>query len=181
MNRLGASIVLALVVALSLGGCSQVKEEGKDKAPAPVRDEQVVEKRVLDASSEIRDAIGLEGKARPWNAFPVKCSGYPSEENVVNMNHTWTFSGVSDESLEEAMGRLRKALPAGGWKIVKDGPDRSQSKAPQIVANSGDGQVSADIRLFLEPPGAERSSSITIFVVSKCFRDGAAGDAADAS
>ena len=68
------------------------------------------------------------------------------------------------------MDRLRKQLPAKGWKIVKDGPDKSQAKLPQIVANSPDGHMSADLRLWIEPAGSKRSSMIEVTVVSDCFR-----------
>ncbi|MDN3262716.1 hypothetical protein QWJ26_23505 [Streptomyces sp. CSDS2] len=56
------------------------------------------------------------------------------------------------------------------WKIVKDGPDKSRAKLPQIVANSSDGRLSADLRLWREPADSKRSSMIEVTVVSDCFR-----------
>ncbi|NUK60969.1 hypothetical protein HRW23_00090 [Streptomyces lunaelactis] len=141
------------------------------KEAAPVRDEAVVKKRVTSASSEILDIMALKGKAQPSGAFSVKCSDYPPEDKVVRMRHPWSIYQVPDADLKAAMGRLQKELPAKGWKIVKDGPDDSQAKSPQIVADSGDGQVSADLRLRITPPGSEYKSAIEITVVSSCFRD----------
>ncbi|MET7622341.1 hypothetical protein [Streptomyces sp. NPDC005408] len=156
------------VAGLFLGGCSQVSEK---KEAAPVRDEAVVKKRVTGASSEILDIMALKGKTQPSGAFSVKCSDYPPEDNVVRMRHPWSIYQVPDADLKAAMGRLQKELPAKGWKIVKDGPDDSQAKSPQIVADSGDGQVSADLRLRITPPGSEYKSAIEVTVVSSCFRD----------
>lgn len=68
------------------------------------------------------------------------------------------------------MDRLRKELPVKGWKIVKGGPDDSRAKSPQIVADSGDGNVSADLRLRITAPGSEYDSAIEVTVVSSCFR-----------
>ncbi|MFJ8546964.1 hypothetical protein ACIRFH_34325 [Streptomyces sp. NPDC093586] len=135
-----------------------------------LRDDQAVKEKVEHASSEIFDIIGTKGKVTESGARPMQCSDYAPEEKVHRMRHPWSIYDASDEKLREAMENLRKQLPAKGWKIVKDGPDKSQAKLPQIVANSPDGHMSADIRLWIEAPESKRSSMIEVTVVSDCFR-----------
>ncbi|MEU6087797.1 hypothetical protein ABZ865_13435 [Streptomyces sp. NPDC047085] len=135
-----------------------------------IRDEQAVKESVERASSEILDILAVKGKVTESGAFSVPCSSYASEDKVHRMRHPWSSYGVPGEDLKKAMDRLRKELPAKGWKIVKDGPDKSKAKLPQIVANSPDGHVSADLRLWIEPAESKRSSMIEATVVSDCFR-----------
>ncbi|MGC9500630.1 hypothetical protein [Streptomyces sp. WG7] len=141
-----------------------------DEKKADIRNEQAVKENVEHASSEILDIIGANGKVTNSGALPTPCSDYAPEENVHRMRHPWSIYDVRDEKLREAMGSLRKALPSKGWEIVKDGPDSSQAQLPQIVADSPDGHMSTDIRLWIEAPGS--SSMIEVTVVSDCFRSG---------
>ncbi len=143
----------------------------EEKKAAPIREQASVERRVSGASSEILDIIGLKGKAQPTEPFSLACSGYPSGENVIRMRHPWSFYGASESYLRAAMDRLRAELPTNGWKIVKDGSDGSQVDSPQIIANSADGHVSAELVLSIEPAGGEYRSSIEVVVVSTCFRE----------
>ncbi|MGC5363834.1 hypothetical protein ACPXCE_19515 [Streptomyces sp. DT24] len=118
--------------------------------------------------------MNMRGKAQPSSPFPIKRSDHPAEDDVFRVRHPWCVYRLPDTGLESVMNRLRKGLPSKGWKIVKDGPDDSRAKAPQIVANSGDGQVSADLRLHMTPAGSEYESAIEVTVVSLCFHDEAA-------
>ncbi|MFJ9813676.1 hypothetical protein ACIRU3_00145 [Streptomyces sp. NPDC101151] len=141
-----------------------------DEKKIEIRDEQVVKENVEHASSEILDIIATKGKVTQSGAFAAPCSSYASEDKVHRMRHPWSIYGVPGEDLKKAMDRLRKELPAKGWKIVKDGPDKSRAKLPQIVANSPDGHMSADLRLWIEPSESGRSSMIEATVVSDCFQ-----------
>ncbi|MFJ4522385.1 hypothetical protein ACIP4Y_15780 [Streptomyces sp. NPDC088810] len=150
----------------------------KDEKKADIRDERAVKQSVERASSEILDILAVKGKVTRSGAVAAPCSSYPEESEVHRMRHPWSVYGVPGDDLERAMDRLRKQLPAKGWKIVKDGPDKSRAKLPQIVANSSDGHLSADLRLWREPADSERSSMIEVTVVSDCFRsepDGTTG------
>ncbi|MEU6590326.1 hypothetical protein ABZ923_14095 [Streptomyces sp. NPDC046881] len=149
--------------------------EEKDEKKAAVRDERAVKQSVERASSEILDILAVKGKVTQSGAVATPCSSYPEGSEVHRMRHPWSVYGVPGDDLEKAMDRLRTQLPAKGWKIVKDGPDKSRAKLPQIVANSSDGRLSADLRLWREPAGSERSSMIEVTVVSDCFRSGPGG------
>ncbi|MCZ0203833.1 hypothetical protein OZK63_00140 [Streptomyces sp. UMAF16] len=137
---------------------------------ADVRDEQAVKQSVERASSEILDILAVKGEVTQSGAVATSCTSYPEEDEVHRMRHPWSVYGVPGDDLEKAMDRLRAQLPAKGWKIVKDGPDKSRAKLPQIVANSSDGRLSADLRLWREPADSKRSSMIEVTVVSDCFR-----------
>ncbi|MEU2441388.1 hypothetical protein ACFY9A_30765 [Streptomyces rubradiris] len=137
---------------------------------ADVRDERAVKQSVERASSEILDILAVKGEVTQSGAVATPCTSYPEEDEVHRMRHPWSVYGVPGDDLEKAMDRLRAQLPAKGWKIVKDGPDKSRAKLPQIVANSSDGRLSADLRLWREPADSKRSSMIEVTVVSDCFR-----------
>ncbi|BCM68729.1 hypothetical protein EASAB2608_04063 [Streptomyces sp. EAS-AB2608] len=173
MRRKCALAASAALTAILLGGCSQGSDEKAD-----VRDERAVKQSVEQASSEILDILAVQGKVTRSGAIATPCTSYPEEDQVHRMRHPWSVYGVPGGDLEKAMDRLRSRLPAKGWKIVKDGPDKSRAKLPQIVANSPDGRLSADLRLWREPADSGRSSMIEITVVSDCFRskpDGTTG------
>ncbi|MEU8886354.1 hypothetical protein [Streptomyces sp. NPDC048442] len=140
-----------------------------EKTPAPVRPEADVEKRVTGASNELFKFIGLKGQTKRTYPMRLPCSDYPADAPAFRLEHTWLFWGAPEEQLKESMDRLRKQLPANNWKIVKDGRDGSQANAPQIIADSGDGQVSADLRLFTRPPDGEYGSEIQVVVASRCY------------
>ncbi|MGW1974644.1 hypothetical protein [Streptomyces sp. NPDC001889] len=170
-------MLVALAAGLLVGGCSQVNADGdgggnRDPKTVPVRVEAEVEKRVAMASSQILDIIALKEKAKAKDSmpFPLECSGYSKESKVQRVRHTWSVWGAADTDLRAAMDRLRERLPTSSWKIVKDGLDDSRVKAPQVVAESADGQVAADLRLHLVTPGKEYESAIVVTVSTKCFR-----------
>ncbi|MFF5401605.1 hypothetical protein ACFY8K_06870 [Streptomyces misionensis] len=141
-----------------------------DEKKADVRDERAVKQSVERASSEILDILAVKGRITRSGAVLTPCTAYPEEDEVHRLRHPWSIYDVPGADLEQAMDRLRAQLPARGWKIVKDGPDKSRAKLPQIVANSADGHLSADLRLWLEPADGKRSSMIEVTVVSDCFR-----------
>ncbi|MEU6664409.1 hypothetical protein [Streptomyces sp. NPDC046727] len=142
----------------------------KDEKKIDVRDERAVKQSVERASSDILDILAVKGKVTQSGAVATPCTAYPEEDEVHRMRHPWSVYGVPGDDLERAMDRVRSQLPAKGWKIVKDGPDKSRAKLPQIVADSPDGHLSADLRLWLEPADSKRSSMIEVTVVSDCFR-----------
>ena len=159
----------AALAAMILGGCSQVDHE-KDGQKVGVREERAVKQSVERASSQILDILAVKGKVTRSGAVSTPCTAYPEGDEVHRLRHPWSVYGVPGADLEQAMDRVRAQLPAKGWKLVKDGPDKSRAKLPQIVADSADGHLSADLRLWLEPADSKRSSMIEVTVVSDCFR-----------
>ncbi|MER5274571.1 hypothetical protein ABT025_02310 [Streptomyces sp. NPDC002809] len=68
------------------------------------------------------------------------------------------------------MNRLRVELPKGGWKIVKDGPDRSQGRSPQIIAESAGREFAVDVRLHKEVMAENSPPMLEVTVESLCYR-----------
>ncbi|RDG38984.1 hypothetical protein [Streptomyces corynorhini] len=136
----------------------------------PVRDAEKVQQATERKSSQIMELLGMKGKLTQSGALPSPCSEDGSESGTLQAYHPWSVYGVPNEELTSAMGRLRERLPKNGWRIIKEGPDGTASKAPQIVADSTDKEFSADIRLSVEPAGSDKTSLIEVTVVSACFR-----------
>ncbi|MGW5678091.1 hypothetical protein ACWEV4_23935 [Streptomyces sp. NPDC003860] len=149
-------------------------DKGAEKeAPVRTKAEQVeLEKRVTDASDQILGVIDLKEKGKTKETWPYRlgCSGYAKESKVERLQHGWSVWGAPDADLTEAFNRLRKELPNKGWKIVKDGTDDTQARAPEIVANSTDGLVSARLGLWLVRPGGRYESAVEVSFATKCFR-----------
>ncbi|MEU8996982.1 hypothetical protein AB0C95_19580 [Streptomyces caniferus] len=122
-----------------------------------------------NTSREIRDLIGLKAKVTEPGSYDTPCSGHPGG-NVHRAVHPWSVYDAPVDDMRKAMDRLRGDLPKHGWKIVKDGPDGSPSKAPQIVANHEGGEFSVDIRLHDERKYGNGPSLIEVTVESACFR-----------
>lgn len=154
-----------LAAAVVLSGCGQ--EEGPK---VQVGDEKEFTAQVEHASSEIFDLLAVKGKATEPGAATVPCAGYPDENDVRQARHAWSLHGAPVKDLAGAMERLREQLPRRGWKIVKDGPDGSRARTPQIVADSADGKNSVDVRLLAESEESDKTSLIEVTVVSACYQ-----------
>ncbi|MFI7311139.1 hypothetical protein [Streptomyces hygroscopicus] len=171
MTRRGWAALFAIPVLIFLAGCSQVSDK-KDADTVDVRDTGSMEKKTEEMSSGILDIIALK-KAKVTEPGPdtLRCSAYPDDAGVHRMHHPWSVYDVPFEDLSRGFERLRAELPRHGWKIVKDGPDGSPAKTPQIVANSTRDHFSADIRLLDQRKHPDKTSLIEVTVVSDCFRD----------
>jgi hypothetical protein len=163
-NEVRKSAYLMLVVAILAGCAGQVNGDR-----VPVRDGDKVKARTEKMSSQILDIMALDAEVTESGALAAPCSG-SSSSDIYRAQHPWSAYGVPVAHLKEAMDRLREELPVQGWKITKDGSDGSSARTPQIVANSSDGEFSADIRLLEEPPTSDHISLIEVTVVSACYQ-----------
>ncbi|MFI6701746.1 hypothetical protein ACIBJC_22740 [Streptomyces sp. NPDC050509] len=139
-------------------------------ANTPERDGKQVQKGTENASSQILDMMDLKGKVTESGALILRCSDYSPEDEVYRARHPWSLRNIPIEEMKNAMDRLREELSKNGWNIVKDGPDDTVGKAPQIVANSKNGEFSADIRLLDNRKYGDDPSLIEVTVVSKCYK-----------
>ncbi|WP_228925505.1 hypothetical protein [Streptomyces sp. DH7] len=154
-----AAACVVLFCSLLLG-CSGMNENGAD---APVRASSEVQDEVEKVSSSILEILSLKAKMTEAGAMISPCEG-----GVYRAHHPWGIYGPPAKDLEEAMNRLRSQLPEKGWKIVKDGPDDSRAKSPQIVADSADGKFSVDARFHGRK--SDDPAQLEITVQSACFR-----------
>ncbi|GGU09345.1 MULTISPECIES: hypothetical protein [Streptomyces] len=143
-----------------------------DKKTAEVRDTVRMREGVQRASSSLLDMTGVKnGKITKPGPLPLDCDGYEPEGQVIHLRHSWSIYDLPFEELEKAYAALRRALPEKGWKIVSDGPDTSRAKTPTIVADSPDGDFSADLRLMDNRDDKDPTSVLSITVVSRCFQE----------
>ena len=143
--------------------------QAKENLPARNGDKLLDETEAK--SSKILDVMNLKAKVTEPGASATECSG-TSDEDTFSGVHMWSVYGVPFTELQQAMDRLRQDLPKKGWKIVKDGPDRSRSRSPQILAESHKDRFTVDIRL--RKRGADNSkdpSVIHVTVTSACYRN----------
>ncbi|MDJ1643216.1 hypothetical protein [Streptomyces pakalii] len=157
-TRKAAACVILLCSILS--GCSGMNDSGAD---APVRASSEVQDEVEKVSSSILEILSLKAKMTEAGAMISPC-----EDGAYRARHPWGVYGPPAKDLGEAMDRLRSQLPTKGWKIVKDGPDDSQAKSPQIVADSTDGKFSVDARFH--DRRSDDPAQLEVTVQSACFR-----------
>ncbi|MGW4626222.1 hypothetical protein [Streptomyces rubiginosohelvolus] len=159
-NQALKAAVNVILLCSILSGCSGVNEGGAD---APARTTAEVQDEVEKVSSSILEIISLKAKMTEAGAMISPC-----EDGAYRARHPWGVYGPPAKDLGEAMDRLRSQLPTKGWKIVKDGPDDSQAKSPQIVADSADGKFSVDARLH--DRRSDDPAQLEVTVQSACFR-----------
>ncbi|WP_098898803.1 hypothetical protein [Streptomyces sp. st77] len=135
----------------------------ENSADAPVRTSSEVQDEVEKVSSSILEILSLKAKITEAGAMISPC-----KEGAYRAHHPWGLYGPSAKELGDAMDRLRSQLPKKGWKIVKDGPDDSQAKSPQIVADSTDGKFSVDARFH--DRRSDDPAQLEVTVQSACFR-----------
>ncbi|MDX3502979.1 hypothetical protein PV689_13735 [Streptomyces sp. ATCC51928] len=150
----------AVLFCSIISGCSGMDENGTD---APVRVSSEVQDEVEKVSSSILEILSLKAKMTESGAMISPC-----KEGAYRAHHPWGVFGPPAEDLGEAMDRLRSQLPKKGWKIVKDGPDGSQARSPQIVADSADGKFSVDARFHGKR--SDDPAQLEVTVQSACFR-----------
>ncbi|WP_448330728.1 hypothetical protein [Streptomyces sp. DSM 41534] len=165
------SALFVIPILTFIAGCSQVGDK-KAADKVDVRDVGSMEKKTEKMSSTILDIIGLR-KAKVTEPGPgtLPCSKYADDSGVQRMHHPWSVYDVPFDDLSRGFERLRTELPKHDWKIIKDGPDGSPAKTPQIVANFSRDHFSADIRLLDQRKHPDKTSLIEVTVVSDCFRD----------
>ncbi|WP_326735537.1 hypothetical protein [Streptomyces sp. NBC_01022] len=134
------------------------------------RDSDTVKADVERTSSRILEMLDLKGTVTEPGAMTLPCSGYDSAEEVYRARHPWSVYEAPFADMQKAMNRLRAELPKGGWKIVKDGPDRSQGKSPQIVAESEGREFAVDVRLHKEVKAENSPPMLEVTVESRCYR-----------
>ncbi|MFE2977838.1 hypothetical protein [Streptomyces sp. NPDC059258] len=160
INKTRKAAAGAILLCSILSGCSGMNENSAD---APVRASSEVQDEVEKISSSILEILSLKAKMTEAGAMISPC-----EEGTYRAHHPWGVYGPPAKDLGEAMDRLRSQLPKNGWKIVKDGPDDSQGKSPQIVADSADGKFSVDARFHDRQ--SDDPAQLEITVQSACFR-----------
>lgn len=134
------------------------------------RDSDTVKADVERTSSRILEMLDIKGEATEPGAMTLPCSGYDSAEEVYRARHPWGIYKAPFSDMQKAMNRLRVELPKGGWKIIKDGPDRSQGKSPQIIAESEGREFAVDVRLHKEVKAEESPAMLEVTVESACYR-----------
>ncbi|MFF8789991.1 hypothetical protein [Streptomyces sp. NPDC015125] len=127
-----------------------------------------VKEETRNSSDKILKLIDLRGKVTEPGPSIAPCSEYSGD--VYRASHPWSLYDVPVAEMKKAMDRLRGNLPKNGWKIVKDGPDKSPAKTPEIIANSKGNEFSVKVRLLAEPAGSKHTSLIAVTVESACFR-----------
>lgn len=144
-----------------MAGCSQADN-------LKTRDGREVQESTKKTSRDVLGLIDLKGKVTEPGPFTMPRSGYSG--GVYRAHHPWSLYGVPVDDMKQAMDRLRRNLPANGWKIAKNGPDKSPAKTPEIIANSKGGEFSVKVRLLEEPAGSKHTSLIAVTVESACFK-----------
>ncbi|WP_405897183.1 hypothetical protein OG242_06195 [Streptomyces sp. NBC_00727] len=134
------------------------------------RDKDAAVADVEQASSRILEIIDVKGKATEPGALTMPCSDDDHQEEPYYAYHPWSLYKAPFAELEKGMNRLRDELPKDGWKITKDGMDGTIGNSPQIVAESKERRVMADIRLHKEVKSQKTPAMLEVTVQSRCYR-----------
>ncbi|WP_330238316.1 hypothetical protein [Streptomyces sp. NBC_00525] len=132
------------------------------------RDKDAAVADVEQASSRILEIIDVKGKATEPGATTSPCSDDYHQEDPYQALHLWSLYKAPFAELEKGMNRLRTGLPKDGWTITKDGRDGTVANNPQIIAESKDHRVKADIRLRKEIT-SQSPDLLTVTVRSRCY------------
>lgn len=134
------------------------------------RDSATVKADVKGVSSRILEILDVKGTVTETGSMTAPCSDSDSAEEVVHESHPWSVYKAPFADMQKGMDRLRVELPKDGWKIVKDGVDRSESKSPQIIAESKGREFMIDVRLHRASKVGNYPPMLEITVDSACYR-----------
>jgi hypothetical protein len=95
------------------------------------------------------------------------------------MDGGWSVYGLSNRDIGAGYARVRSALPAAGWRILKEGRDPASKQDPEIHAeHSGDHAVlvlewlqpvhgkgpillaTVDSRIYVAPRGVDLNTKV---------------------
>ncbi|MFA7768314.1 hypothetical protein [Streptomyces sp. NRRL S-448] len=165
----GAPVLLVSLALTALGGCGLTgsAEGDADSAGMPLagtstsRDAAAAMEQV---SAELRGLTGVEGKPSDGLAGVTECPGKDPARHF-RVFHPWSFYPASNDRLDEAMERLKAALPEHGWKVARYGPDTSRNKNLSLTADHGEQKYGVSIVQMKknDPP------KLSLTVVSGCY------------
>ncbi|MFF4425245.1 hypothetical protein ACFY04_31480 [Streptomyces sp. NPDC001549] len=163
------SLALTALALTALGGCgltgSGDADPGSDGIPlAGTSTSRDAAAAVEKVSAELRGLTGVEGKPSEGLAGVTECPGR-DPARYFQVFHPWSFHPASDDRLDEAMERLKAALPAHGWKVARYGPDTSQNKNLSLTADNGEKKYGVSVVQMKknDPP------KLSLTVVSGCY------------
>ncbi len=164
-TKQGAPVLLVSLVLTALGGCGLTGSADADAIPlAGTSTSRDAAAAVKKASAELRGLTGVEGK--PSEGLPgiTQCPG-KDPARYFQVFHPWSFYPASNDRLDEAMERLKAALPEHGWKVVRYGPDTSRSKNLGLSADHGAKKYGVTVVQMKknDPP------KLSLTVVSGCY------------
>ncbi|MEU3263413.1 hypothetical protein [Streptomyces bacillaris] len=114
--------------------------------------------------------LAVKGKVTESGAMTAPCTDSGSDEKTFRARHPWSVHQGPFAELKAGMERLRRELPRDGWEIVKDGPDSSTAKSPQLVAESARREFAVDVRLHRASSVGKAPDLLEVTVDSACFR-----------
>ncbi|MFE6778275.1 hypothetical protein [Streptomyces sp. NPDC057702] len=129
-----------------------------------------VEQEIAALSGELLDVLQAKGEVTKPGPMAGPCRVSAADAEMYrSVRHPWSFYGVDNKVLESAMDNLAKGLPDRGWKIVKNGPDASKNRNPEILAVHLKSRTQAEITWRKGLQGREPLISFAVY--SRCFRD----------
>ncbi|MFF4450430.1 hypothetical protein [Streptomyces sp. NPDC001502] len=163
----GAPVLLASLALTTLGGCGLTGSDsaGSDAIPlAGTSTSRDAADAVEKVSAELRGLTGVEGKPSEGRAGVTECPG-KDPARYFQVFHPWSFYPTSNDRLDEAMERLKAALPEHGWKVVRYAPDTSRNKNLGLTADHGEKKYGVSVVQMKQndPP------KLSLTVVSGCY------------
>ncbi|MFF2790581.1 hypothetical protein ACFVT6_28150 [Streptomyces sp. NPDC058049] len=169
----GAAVLLVSLALTALGGCGLTGSadagagsgSGAEGIPlAGTSTSRDAADAVEKVSAELRGLTGVEGKPSEGRAGVTECAG-KDPARYFQVFHPWSFYPASDDRLDEAMERLKAALPEHGWKVVRYGPDTSRNNNLGLTADHGGKKYGVSVVQMKknDPP------KLSLTVVSGCY------------
>ncbi|MEV8113990.1 hypothetical protein AB0O69_03755 [Streptomyces xiamenensis] len=148
-------------------GCSAVLDSGNglDYTPS-VKSVAGARSDAEEVSSRLFDIISVQGEASEPGPGVTECEADPEMERLYKINHPWSITGASRETLREGMDRLREQLPAEGWEVIEEGEANNANSSPVILFENRDVEFAAHVMLRGK---TDEDSLLHVSLVSACF------------
>lgn len=154
----GAALVFALTQAAGCGAGHST----------PVRDPQAVTDEVSTQTDAVVTMTQVKGRITGGGVTEVSCNYDNDDDPNREMLNIWSLTEVDNTTLGKAMANLVAGLPEQGWKVVKNGPDRSLSRSQEIQAVHLATKTQLDATWH---KNLQRGDPAIVFdVYSRCFR-----------
>lgn len=150
-------LAIGLTAVLAMAACTSAKKAPSDGVP--VRDQAEVTNEVQADADQIAAAVGKPLQNKKVNTQPCVYKKKDNDGSVIVVQATYSII-VDEADHIAAVGRVRDAWKAAGWKI---GTDTTEGKTAELTGTSPT-KFSARVG-SMEPPKA-----LVVVAQSGCFR-----------
>ncbi|MET7641132.1 hypothetical protein [Streptomyces sp. NPDC005438] len=117
-------------------------------------------------SSKLYGAVNIKGKTTRPGPYSAACD---DPDETFQIRHSWSIYGVPFATLEKGFYRLRDKLPEEGWKIARQGREKSKAHDRYVEYEHDNYKHGVRVILFERTEESPNPAGLHFDVASACY------------